>query len=131
MTNKLLPDDYMKQLQSVYPKRHGGQGWRKVRTELIPKLIKEGVTFEDLLEAAKGYGDYCRATNDQYVRMAQTFFGPGGWWEEEYDIPTDGSVELTLDQEATKYGIMRQEGEDDESLRNRVGIAMTKQRYAK
>ena len=82
----MLPEDWLKQLQSVYPKRPGGQGWGYVKRR-IPELIKDGHSFDDILSGAKNYGDYCRLTNEQYVRMARTFFGPDEWWLEEYDLP--------------------------------------------
>ena len=125
-----LPPDWLKQIRDVYPKRTGGQGWGNVK-RLVPALIERGESFEDLLDGAERYGEYCRTTNEKYVRMAQTFFGPGEWWLEDYDIPRDGSVELTLDQEAEGYSLKRQDGESDDSLRRRLGIAMTNQRYAK
>ncbi len=61
----------------------------------IPELIKEGNTFEELLAAAKGYGDFCRATNEEYVRMARTFYGPDEWWLEDYELPERKPVKVT------------------------------------
>ena len=82
-----LPTDWLKQIQSVYPYRKNGQGWGYVKKR-IPELIGEGHTFDDILSSAKSYGNMCRATNEQYVRMARTFFGQEEWWLETYDLPT-------------------------------------------
>lgn len=82
-----LPDDWLKQLQAAYPRRAGGQGWGYVKRR-VPELIKEGNEFEDILAGAKSYGEYCVATNEEYVRMARTFFGPDEWWAEDYAIVT-------------------------------------------
>ena len=65
-----------------------------------------------------------------FVMQARTFFGPGEWWLEDYDLPSDGSVDLSLDQIADKLGLKRTEGELDESFSVRVGIAQTKLIYA-
>lgn len=125
---EMLPSDWLEQIKSVYPRRSGGQGWGYVKRR-IPDLVEQGHTFAELFEGAKEYGEYCRATNNKYVRMARTFFGPDEWWLEDYDIPRDGSAELTLDQEAEEYDLVRQEGESDESLKQRLGIAVTKRMY--
>ena len=77
-------NDILKQIREVYPKRHGGQGWGHVK-RLLPTLLAD-YSPEELVEGAKNYGDYCRATGEQYVRMAQTFYGPGEWFLEEYGI---------------------------------------------
>ena len=126
----MLPSDWLKQIKDVYPRRPSGNGWGTVK-RLVPALVRDGESFEDILQAAKDYGEFCEATGEQYIRMAQTFYGPGEWWQEDYFIPRDGSVELTLDQEAENYQITRQPNEDDESLKVRVGIAMTNRKYSK
>lgn len=87
-----LPEDWLIQLQEVYPKRRNGQGWGRVKTTkgvkgLVPALIEDGETWADIYAGAKRYGDYCRTTNEQYVRMAQTFYGPVEWWREDYELP--------------------------------------------
>jgi hypothetical protein len=98
-----LPEDWLKQIQVVYPRRRGGQGWGYVKKR-IPELVRQGEEFDDLLAGAKSYGDYCCATNEQYVRMARTFFGPDEWWMEDYSIevskPRGMPKELTDEQRA-------------------------------
>lgn len=124
----MLPSDWLKQIQKAYPRRTGGQGWGYVKRR-IPELIKKGETFEDLLAGAQQYGDLCRATNEKFVRMARTFYGPDEWWLEDYELPSDGSVELTVDQEAELCGLQRQNGETDEQLMHRIGVAQTNKKY--
>ena len=127
----MLPGDWLDQIRKAYPKRVGGQGWGLVRTKVL-RLVAQGESFDEILAGAQAYGDLMRATGDAgtcYVKQAATFFGPGEWWREEYDLPTDGTVELTIDQQAEQHGIQRAAGEDDASLTARLGVAMTKQRY--
>ncbi len=128
-----LPKDWEQQIRAAYPKRTGGQGWGHVRKR-IPQLVKQGEAFENILAGTKRYAALQKAIGNEgtpYVMQARTFYGPGEWWCEEYELPTDGSVELSLDQEAFQYGLTRAEGEDDESLSKRLGIAMTNARYRK
>ena len=129
----MLPTDFLDQIKAVYPKRVGGQGYGHVKKR-IPQLIQAGETWEGLLEGAKRYAalmDATGQTRTPYVMQARTFYGPGEWWLEDYELPTDGSVQLTLDQEAAQHDLIRQDGESDESLKRRMGVAMTKARYAK
>ncbi len=126
-----LPSDWLDQIRRAYPKRVGGQGWGHLRKR-VPALIQQGESFESLLDGVRRYAALMKATGQEktpYVKQACTFFGPGEWWLEDYDLPDDGSVQLTVDQEAEKYGLQRQEGESDESLRRRVGVAQTKAMY--
>ena len=128
---KNLPADWLPQLKKVYPKRVGGQGWGHLKRR-IPVLIDAGESFEDLLDSAKKYAasmEATRQTNTPFVMQARTFFGPGEWWLEDYELPTDGSVELTLDQTAKKFNLVRGDGESDASLRKRIGIAETTRMY--
>ena len=128
----MLPSDWLKQIKASYPKRCGGHGWGHVRKR-IPELVKSGESFEDILAGVKRYAalmDATRTTGSMFVMQARTFFGPGEWWLEDYDLPSDGSVDLSLDQIADKLGLKRTEGELDESFSVRVGIAQTKLIYA-
>lgn len=83
----VFPDDWFEQLKSVYPSRSGGQGWGEV-PRLIHKILMSGGTWPQLLAGATSYRSYCDRegmTGTGYVRMAQTFFGPGCWWQESYE----------------------------------------------
>ncbi len=121
----------IQELRKVYPKRSGGQGWGNLR-EKLPTLLNQGYTPEDIIEGTKRYARWCRASGIEgtsFVKQATTFYGPGLWFDEDYDLPTDGSVELTLDEQAAEYDLVRQDGEDDASLSRRLGVAMTRKRY--
>ncbi len=79
-----LPDDFLEQLRSVYPKRDGAQGWNKVRA-LVPRAIDAGHTWETILAGATNYGRHCMRTGKagtEYVQQARTFFGREDWFTE-------------------------------------------------
>jgi hypothetical protein len=120
-----LPPDWRKQLQAVYPKRNG-QGWVKAGQQ-IQKHLQDGESFDDMLIGADNYRKHC-AVSGEFVRMAQTFFGPNMWWLEFMEFE-DEKNELTLDDKAAEYGLKRQDGEDDNSLNTRLGVAMTREKY--
>lgn len=73
---------------SIYPKRSGGnpkvgafKAWRA--------RLAEGVSAEELTEAARKYADYCEAagkTGTELVMQAQTFWGPNERWKDDYDV---------------------------------------------
>ena len=120
----MLPPDWKQQLLKVYPKRQG-QGW--VNTEKwITKHLEAGEDFEAMLSGANSYRRYI-ATSGEFVKMAQTFFGPSKFWLEFDD--EDCANEVTLDDEAQQFDIKRQQGEGDEHLKKRLGVAMTKKQY--
>ena len=84
-----LPKDWLDQIKSAYPKRSGGQGWGLLKKK-IPSLIRQGSTFEELIEGAKRYKAFCVADGSEgscYVKQAITFYGPGEWWMEDWDLP--------------------------------------------
>lgn len=122
----MLPSDWRQQLQKVYPKRRG-QGWVKTGQQ-IERHIKNGEDFATMLRGADNYRRHC-ATSGEYVRMAQTFFGPNMWWLEFQDNDVCEN-ELTLDDMAGECGLNRGEGESDESLSSRIGTAQTKAMYS-
>jgi len=115
----MLPNDWLKQLKLVYPKRGAGQGWGKVK-KLVHILIEDGESWEDILAGAKRYGDYCRATNEQYVRMAQTFYGPDEWWQEDYELP--GSNSKGMPKEITDQERAEDKRKADKELANYLKV---------
>ena len=123
--NTTLPPDWRKQLQAVYPKRKG-QGWIKAGKQL-EKHLENGESWDAILRGSDNYRRHCAASGE-FVRMAQTFFGPNMWWLEFQDDDTE-SNELTLDDTAKDCGLTRADGESDESLKRRIGIAQTKRLY--
>ena len=84
-----LPEDFLDQIKAIYPSRSGGQGWPNTR-KAIMRHVKNGTSFEDIIAGTKKYAAWCDATGKtgtELVKMAQTFFGPGEWWGEDYDLP--------------------------------------------
>jgi Helix-turn-helix domain len=81
------PSEYseeFKQFWSAYPKRDGGNSkkgaWKKWNARL-----REGVTAEDLILAAKRYAAQMQAKNNigtSFVKQAETFLGPDQHWKE-------------------------------------------------
>jgi hypothetical protein len=124
----MLPEDWLKQLQSEYPRRSGGQGWGHVRKR-VPELVRDGHDFDAMLEGCKSYGRLMKANNKwgtEWVMQARTFFGPGEWWLEDYS-PVE--YVKTVDDEAAEEGLERAPGESDEHLRERIGTAQTRKMY--
>ena len=121
----MLPDDWQKQLSAVYPKRKG-QGWQNAKRQILQHL-KNGESFDEMLRGSDNYRKHI-AVSGEFVRMAQTFFGPNMWWLEFLD-DEEVENEYTLDDEASKYGLTRGENESDESLKRRIGTAQTKRQY--
>ena len=127
----MLPPDWLQQIREAYPKRIGGQGWGHVKKR-VPALIKVGESFDDMLEGCEGYSRMLKDTGKygtEFVMQARTFFGPGEWWLETYDLLARDYVK-TLDEKASDVGLVRSDGEPDESLQKRIGIAQTKAIYS-
>ena len=120
-----LPDDWRDQLKAVYPHRKG-QGWIRAKQQ-IENHLANGEDFEAMLRGADNYRRHVAATNE-FVRMAQTFFGPNMWWLEFQD-DVEVSNEITLDDTARECGLERGPDESDESLKQRIGVAQTKAIY--
>ena len=120
------PPDWRQQLREAYPKRQG-QGWTNVGKQ-IHKHIENGESWDEMLAGANAYRRYIAQTETEpaFIKMAATFFGPGLWWL-EYD--EDEGNEITLDDQANEFNLIRQENENDESLKARIGVAMTKRQY--
>lgn len=117
----MLPKDWKQQIRDAYPKRQG-QGW-KLAFEKIQVHIKNGADFFEMVKGANSYRCYCieNEIEPQYIKMACTFFGPGEWWL-EYDELVEENA-LSLDDKASKLGLTRQSGENDESLQRRMVTA--------
>jgi hypothetical protein len=74
----------------AYPKRDGGQGWQRAN-ELFTELVESGdADAETLITVARAYGEAmkrCESYGTSTVKQAQTFLGPGNWWQEDYSEP--------------------------------------------
>ena len=75
--------------RSIYPKRLGSQEWRRA-AQAANARIREGHTFEDMIEGAKRYALFCEATNKTgslFVQQAATFLGPSLPFTEPWTLP--------------------------------------------
>lgn len=120
-----LPEDWRQQLLRAYPKR-SGQGWVRAGQQ-IERHLQNGESWDEMLVGANNYRKHC-ARSGEFVRMAQTFFGPNMWWLEFQD-DTEAENVITLDDECAAFNIARQPGESDEALKVRLGTAQTKAKY--
>lgn len=120
-----LPKDWRQQLLKAYPKRNG-QGWMRAKAQ-IERHLQNGESWDEMVLGANNYRKHI-AVSGEFVRMAQTFFGPNMWWLEFLESE-NCSNEITLDDEAGEYGLVRGDGESDESLKKRIGTAQTKSKY--
>jgi len=74
---------------SIYPERAGSNSQPNALKQWKAR-VKQGKRPEDMLAGVQRYAAYCDAKGDngtQYVKMAQTFFGTGLHFEEEWTIP--------------------------------------------
>lgn len=97
-----LPTDWLEQLQTIYPKRYGPQGWIRVRT-LLPQCISAGAKWPAIWVGTKDYKRYCddtQITGTVHVKAASTFydFRTQGWTEDYAPQPRPRSaVDLKLE----------------------------------
>jgi hypothetical protein len=78
-----------KRLQLIYPRRAGHQHWPKA-FKLIQVLLREGSTWQQILDGAQRYLEFCRATGVQHtglVQQAATFVGLNRGFEEPWELP--------------------------------------------
>ena len=81
----------------AYPRRDGGQGWKRAE-ELFAQLVYAGdAEAEGLIATAKAYDKAmrrCAWYGTEKVKQAQTWLGPGNWWQEDYSPPPKLAAEL-------------------------------------
>lgn len=125
----MMTPEQFKALRDAYPKRKGDQGWGAVRRQ-IPRHIENGESWEEMIRGAHNYRKFCAENQEdtRFIKQARTFYGPDLWWHEWQEMPDD-SNDISLDDEAETLGLTRGDGEDDESLKRRIGIAETMRQY--
>jgi hypothetical protein len=75
------------ELKQIYPKRAGDQGWSKA-TKACNARLKNGSTWNEILDGVRRYAAYCEATDiigTQFVKQAASFCGP----ECHFTLPWD------------------------------------------
>lgn len=83
-----LPENWLELLKAAYPRREGAQGWAHLK-RLIPRAIAGGASWSRILAGTHEYRRHIERSGKvgtEMVKQAQTFFGPGEWWEEYADI---------------------------------------------
>lgn len=71
----------------AYPDRTGGNP-KKGAYRAWRARVADGVDPDDLADGVESYAAFCRAegiVGTRYVKQARTFFGPDGWWDEDWD----------------------------------------------
>lgn len=77
------------EFKSLYPKRAGSQPWPNA-LKAIRARLREGHSWAEILEGARRYARFVRATgkeNTEYVQQAATFCGPSKRFLEEFELP--------------------------------------------
>lgn len=82
------PDEFI-ELRKIYPKRSGDQRWKKALQHCRARL-KEGHTWEEILDGARRYAAWCKATDKigtETVKQAATFVGTEKGFTEPWTPP--------------------------------------------
>lgn len=74
------------ELWSIYPRKEGAN--KKAAFKAYQSRIKSGASNEQILAGVKAYRAYCLAkgTEQQYMKQAQTFFGPSEHYLVDWSI---------------------------------------------
>lgn len=74
---------------ALYPRRTAKMtSWRKIQT-----LLRQGVTWQEIEQAARNYARSVEKTEQRFIKHAATFYGPDEHWREWLDTPLDRPVE--------------------------------------
>lgn len=82
-------DAEFESLKALYPRRSGDQRWYDAR-QAINARLREGHTWEQILDGVRRYAAWCRATgkiDTETVRQAATFVGKGKGFLEPWTLP--------------------------------------------
>lgn len=77
------------EFKSLYPKRSGDQRWPSAEKHIRAR-IREGFTWDQILDGVRRYAQWVRATGKEgteTVKQAATFVGTDKGFTEDYDIP--------------------------------------------
>ena len=84
-------------LRALYPQRSGDQRWHDAR-QAINARLREGHTWEQILDGTRRYADWCKTTGKigtETVKQAATFVGPGKPFLDDWTPPvTKADVRL-------------------------------------
>jgi hypothetical protein len=82
------PPEFL-EFKSIFPRRAGSQPWSDALKAANARL-REGHTWEEIIDGARRYAEYIRATNaegTEHVLQAKTFCGPSKRFLEPFDLP--------------------------------------------
>ncbi len=85
-------------LWKEYPRRKGGSNKKKTYSACLAR-IKEGCTWDEMIEGAKNYSAFCDKdgnTGTSFVKMASTFFGPDQHFLQRWSIGDDEDVSKVI-----------------------------------
>lgn len=91
-TQSLGDDEFAKNfatLKSIYPKRSGDQRWPSAEKHIRARL-REGSTWDEILDGAKRYAQWVRAAGKEgteTVKQAATFVGTDKGFTEAFELP--------------------------------------------
>ena len=93
------PPPDLDHLKSLYPERAGAQPWSRALRAANAR-IKEGATWDELLDGVSRYAVYCRETGKvgtEFVMQAATFLGPECHFRQPWRPPPTESEQRLRD----------------------------------
>ena len=93
------PSPDLDHLKSLYPERAGAQPWSRA-LRAANAQIKDGATWEELLDGVSRYAVYCRETGKvgtEFVMQAATFLGPECHFRQPWRPPPTESEQRLRD----------------------------------
>ena len=88
-------------------------------------------TWDEIIDGTKRFRKF--AIEDEiwgtcFVMQPVRFYGRGCFFTEDWATESAPAT-VTLDLQAEKYAIVRADGESDESMKGRIGVAQTRKIY--
>jgi hypothetical protein len=98
-------------LWNAYPRRVSKfNAWR-----VVQRLLKVGITWPELIAAAENYAKSVVGKEQQFIKHASTFYGPGRHWE-EFVHPVIEPENEEIDWDKLRERRLRKEDEDRKKL---------------
>jgi hypothetical protein len=109
------PPEFLR-LKLAYPRRAGSQPWPRA-LQAINARLREGHSWDEILDGARRYADFCSATGKvgtEHVQQAARFCGPGKEFLQPWSLPaTKADTRLTGNLSAAEEFMRRTEPHDD------------------
>jgi|GEM_PF-4401779 len=111
------PPPEFAELRAIYPKRAGADPTRRALSAINARL-SEGHTWQEILDGARRYADYCRATQSvgtQYVKQLASFCGPEKFFLQPWNLPrTKAEAQQDANIAAAREWLARSEEHPDD-----------------